>query len=171
MPVASPRSASCDSATVARRIQRGASGRVVQGAVLDADGVRLVAVGDAQRELEAHSGGALAVEADRHVVEQHLGGHRARDVGRGARPLAELRHAVAQLLRRRQVEVAPRPGLGLVAELLERVGLQQPARLDVLRVGEHEVVHDLGHPAVLAARRSSSRALRSTSSAPPVSST
>ena len=62
-----------------------------------------------------------------------------------------LRDPVAQLLRAREVEVAPRAGLALVAELLERVGLQ-PARRHVVGLGEHEVVHELRGPAVLAAR-------------------
>jgi hypothetical protein len=42
-----------------------------------------------------------------------------------------------------------RQGLGLIAHLLERVGLKIARRL-VVRVGEDDVVHDLGDPAIVA---------------------
>jgi hypothetical protein len=65
---------------------------------------------------------------------------------------------VAQLLRGREVEVAPRAGLGLVAELLERVGLQV-ARGLAAGIGEDDVVDDLGHPAVVAQLERAARLL------------
>ena len=58
--------------------------------------------------------------------------------------------AVAQLVRAGQVDVAPGPRLGLVAELVVGVR-EQRVRVPVLRIGEHDVVHERGDPAVLAA--------------------
>ena len=70
--------------------------------------------------------GGETVEADAEVVEEHLGGHRrAMSAAGDAGPAPSCGDAVAQLLRAGQVEAAPRPRLGLVAELLERVGLEQ----------------------------------------------
>ena len=57
---------------------------------------------------------------------------------------------VAQLLGAHQVGVAERRRLALVAELFVGVGEQRPRR-GVGGVGEHEVVHQLGDPAVVAA--------------------
>ena len=64
-------------------------------------------------------------------------------------PMPEALHAGAQLERPHQVGVAPRPRLGLVAELLVGVGLQEPGVL-VVGLGEDDVVQQLDHPAVVA---------------------
>ena len=54
-----------------------------------------------------------------------------------------------QFHRSDQVEVAPRTVLGLVAELFVRVR-QQLSRFLVTRIGEHQMVHQLRCPAVVA---------------------
>src|SRR5699024_1949750 len=55
---------------------------------------------------------------------------------------------VAELLGAGEVEIAPGRGFGLVAELLEGVGLQQAGR-PVVRIGVDDVADDLGDPAVV----------------------
>ena len=60
-----------------------------------------------------------------------------------------LRHPLAELQGSRQVEVAPRAALGLVAELRERVGEQLP-RLLISRIGCDDVIEHLRDPPVLA---------------------
>ena len=56
---------------------------------------------------------------------------------------------MAQLLGPGEIEVAPGARFGLVAQLLQGLGLELPGR-GILRVGKDHVVHDLGHPAILA---------------------
>ena len=58
---------------------------------------------------------------------------------------------VAEFLGAHQVGVAERRRLALVTELLVGVG-EQRARSGVRGVGEHQVVHQLGDPAVVARR-------------------
>ncbi|MCK8610050.1 hypothetical protein M1L56_11430 [Agromyces sp. C10] len=93
--------------------------------------------------------GPLGVQLDAREVEDHLGRHRREHVGCGELDAAEVAHAVPELDRGHQVLVAPRRVLGLVAELLERVGLELGG-LPVRRVGEHDVREHLGDPAVVA---------------------
>ena len=63
--------------------------------------------------------------------------------------LVGLRPRIAQFLGAGQVEGAPGAGLGLIAHLLQGVGLQGPGG-DIVGLGEDQVVHQLGHPAIVA---------------------
>ena len=107
------------------------------------------------------------VDLDRDRVEQLLV-RRSATRSRGDRGGAA--DPVAELLRARQEEVPPGAVLRPVAELLERVGLQLPG-LGVVWVGEDEVVHELGDPSVVPARRTPFGRGRGARPAPPASST
>src|SRR5262249_47852115 len=56
----------------------------------------------------------------------------------------------AQLHGADQIFVAPGPGLGLIAELLERVGFEL-ARRAIAGIREHHFLHDARDPAIFAA--------------------
>jgi hypothetical protein len=69
---------------------------------------------------------------------------------RSPRPrTSELRRALTKFLRPHQIRVAEGRRLALVTELLERVGLQMTG-FGVRRVGEHQVISQLGDPPVVA---------------------
>ena len=129
-------------------LDRGVPG-VVQHAVADLEQEALAGVADRQVEGPGEARGLRPVEPDGEIVEHHRGRHRAHEIRGGGARGRHLHDPVAELLRGRQVEVAPGAVLGLVAELLQRVGLER-AGLGVVRVGEHHVVDGLGDPAVLA---------------------
>ena len=63
--------------------------------------------------------------------------------------IAGTRTAAAQLLRAKEIGVAPGRRLGLVAELLHRIGRQLARRL-VAGLREHDLAHGIRHPAIFA---------------------
>ena len=67
-------------------------------------------------------------------------------------PESSLDYPMAQLLGPGEIEVPPGARFGLVAQLLQGLGLELPGRL-IVRVGKDHVVHDLGHPAIVALGR------------------
>ena len=89
----------------------------------------------------------FGLETDRHGIEHHVDRERHGEAP-SRRGRARRRWAVAQLLCAGQVRVAPRRRLGLVTELLQRVGLEF-TRCLIGRVGEYEMVDHFGNPPVI----------------------
>ena len=120
------------------------------GAVLKAQHKRLARIGAGHIHLEVPVGECGLVQCNAKVVENELRSHVVAHVRRSVYGcLHERLVAVPELQGRREVAVAPRAALCLIAQLFERVGAQQ-ARLGVLRVGKHESIRDLRDPLVLA---------------------
>jgi hypothetical protein len=95
---------------------------VVQDSVLHLDKVIAISA-KIEVELGARVAGLFAVQADREIIEEQIQGHRAHCIGAGGIWRRQFRYAVAQFLGTGQIKVAPRSVLGLIAELLECVGL------------------------------------------------
>lgn len=101
----------------------------VQDAVADLEAVGVGQIGDVQVDREVMADSLGVVEPDGEVVEQDVQRHRGDGVvGRGLDAFGVV-DAVAEFLGGGQEDVAPLRALGLVSELLERVGLQVPGVL------------------------------------------
>lgn len=119
-----------------------------QHAVFHAEHMLLADVGQRHVHDKVVVRQGLLVHHDGHIVKQHGGGERLDHFAGALGGFGEVGVAVAQLLRGGQVFIAPRAGLCLIAELLQRVGAQQ-ARIGVCRIGEDDGVRDLRDPLVL----------------------
>ncbi len=84
----------------------------------------------------------------RQIVKEHLRGHRPHRIRAGGVWRWAFHHAVTQLLRAGEIEVTPRAGFCLIAQLLQRIRLQVAGCL-VVRIGEHHFTHHLRHPAIV----------------------
>ena len=119
-----------------------------QEAVAQLRPVASVGVGDLPVEDDVGVPGRRPVDSQGDGVEELIDRHGTHDVGGRGRGRSPDR-PVAQLVCAHEIEVAPGAVLGAVAELLERVRLETP-RLLVRRIGEDDVVQDLGDPAEVA---------------------
>src|SRR5690606_25261598 len=98
-------------------------GQPGQGGIFQIDPEALVGIGEMPVQHQVLSFGPRAVEPYPEQVEEHAGSQRPQQVRRqGSGLLAGA--AYAQLQRAGQVDIAPWPGFGLVAELLQRGGIQ-----------------------------------------------
>ena len=85
----------------------------------------LARVGQNPTEVEATQfQGRRTVEANREVVKYLFEGHAASGLMSGPGESGQVHGSSAQFLGTHQVDVPPGRRLGLIAELLERVGLQ-----------------------------------------------
>ena len=127
----------------------------VQDTVAHAEVPSFVAeVRDDELDLEIELRRPRTIEPNADEIEQQFRRHRAHDPDPRALPAIPFndRAVRTQFHRAAQIEVAPRPGLTLEAELFERVGLQESRRL-VLGVGEDDVIDHFDDPSIVAVRR------------------
>ncbi len=113
----------------------------MENSVLDGDEKALVRIREAEIDRDLACACPFAVEANGKRVEKLFHGKRADLPGRALTRRVRRRARIAQLHGGGEIEGAPGTGLGLVAELFERVGLEI-ARVRVRRVGEDEMVHE-----------------------------
>ena len=88
------------------------------------------------------------IQADREIIEQHRRAHGADGIRRGGSRGLDIRNAITQFECALQVNRAPRAGFGLIAQLLECIS-QQILGVLIGRIGEYDMLHHFGDPAVI----------------------
>ncbi|VTM90405.1 Uncharacterised protein [Raoultella ornithinolytica] len=92
--------------------------------------------------------GFHAIDMDGQIIEEHFRRHGAYGIRAGGVRRRQFLYAVTQLLGAGEVEVTPRTGFGLIAQLLQGIRFQV-FRLLVFRVGKDHFAGDLSDPAVV----------------------